>query len=64
MLVSYIHEQISYIIIKLLFHGGIYNVAVKDSMNNGAEAWTIKRKEKKKLLDRAEMRMVCWILGV
>jgi hypothetical protein len=31
----------------LWLHEGIYNVAVKDSMNNGAEAWTLKRKEKK-----------------
>src|SRR6218665_282878 len=41
----------------------IYNTMIRSVMMYGAEAWTLRRK-KEKLLERIEMRMLRWILGI
>src|SRR6218665_309346 len=41
----------------------IYKSMIRPVMMYGAEAWTLTRKEEE-LLERAEMRMLRWILGV
>lgn len=43
--------------------GKVYKSMIRPVMMYGAEAWTLTRKEEE-LLERAEMRMLRWILGV
>lgn len=43
--------------------GKIYRTMIRPVMIYGAEAWTLKRREEE-LLERTEMRMLRWILGV
>lgn len=43
--------------------GKVYRTMIRPVMIYGAEAWTLRRKEEE-LLERTEMRMLRWILGV
>jgi hypothetical protein len=42
--------------------GKVYKTMIRPVMIYGAEAWTLRRKEE--LLERTEMRMLRWILGI
>src|ERR1700733_2360735 len=49
--------------ITVALKGKIYKTMIRPVMMYGAEAWTLRRKEEK-LLERTEMRMLRWILGI
>jgi hypothetical protein len=49
--------------ITVALKGKIYKTMIRPVMMYRAEAWTLRRKEEK-LLERTEMRMLRWILGI
>src|SRR6218665_111449 len=49
--------------ITVALKGKIYKTMIRPVMMYGEEAWTLRRKEEK-LLERTEMRMLRWILGI